>query len=474
MKKKILIAVSAMAMLCTACGSQQAAVPEMPQSPTELHVCEAVCLECGLCGNEACTEQICTEKCTGVHWEEPLSFSDGDYITDTAVSVDTGTLVFDIDTNVYVPAHLEEMAEMVAAAMEKVSGLDFDGQGNYARGDFQDEKVHVNVSRDSLYAGNPDHADWYQGLQTSEVGSAYAFAWSHAAVSPGDLFLGNSYAVIHELSHVLMFRQSEWSHCQLLNEGFAEYTTYLALRELEHNAPEAAPYLDASEHITYNMEIYDYEKLYEQPLEYWFENTFEYSGNSNYTVGFRFMAYLQDVYGDYSKWIPAFEDTYCFAKRGKSDDVSPVQQQIEILKNTYGETVLDDFYPWLRKHLDQFEANGYSEPVDRTGADRVNWYPFYSSVETSAVMGAMEYEDLYIHLEPLRRYISEYKQDDASELQLVMSAPVKVRLYQEDGTYTTVMGDQPIPLEGISYIKLVGKDKLDWLKVVGAFCVSRQ
>ena len=484
MKKRYFVGIlAAMLLLCTACGHDgqmqettigTETVPVQETQTLPAHECSSKCETCYGCTDGACLEEPCAVKCTGVHKEEPYEFPTGDYFTEAPVSVDTGTLVFDIGTNVYVPAHLEDTAKTIVAAMEKVSGLDFDGLGNYARSAFSDGKVHVNVTRDSLYAGNPAHADWYQGLQTSEVGNAYASAGEHAVVSPGDLFLGNSYAVIHELSHMLMWRQSEWSYSQLLNEGFAEYTTYLVLQELEQNAPNTAFYLDDSEHITYNMEIYDYEKLYEQPLEYWFENTFEYSGNSNYVIGFRFMAYLLDVYGDYSKWIPAFEEAYSYQTRMSYSDVSDTEKQIQILKDVYGENVLDNFYPWLRKHPDQFDANRYFEPVDRTGADCVNWYPYYSSIETLARMDAMEYEDLYIHLGTLRQYISEYKQDDISELQLVTSAPVKVRLYQEDGTYTTVMSEQPIPLEGISYIKLVGQGKLGWLEAAGGFRVNQQ
>jgi hypothetical protein len=44
---------------------------------------------------------------------------------------------------------------------------------------------------------------------------------------------------------------------------------------------------------------------------------------------------------------------------------------------------------------------------------------------------------------------------------------VTVNLYRADGSYTTVYGKSEIPLEGISYIKLVGSGRLSLLQVRG-------
>lgn len=444
-----------------------------PVTQPEEHECASACDFCGGCTDVQCQQTVCSEKCPGEHGEEVYQFSNADYITEEAVSIDTGTLVFDIGENVYVPDNLTGMAESLASAIEKVSGLDFDGVVPYARETFPDGKVHIKVSRDSLYAGNPEYS-WCTGLQTSEYGSAHAGAWEHVELSPGDLFLGNSYAIVHELGHMLMYRQSEWRHSQLLNEGFAEYTTYLALKELEKTDPETAVYLEPATYAIANMEIYDYEKLYEQPLEYWFENTFEYSANQNYTVGFRFMSYLQDVYGDYSKWIVTFEQMYSFRQKDIIEDQSSVQRQIEVLKAAYGSDVLEGFYPWLKEHTDLFEASLHWDGfVDRTVAEKMNLYPVFNALESRAKLERFAYNDLYINLEPLRKYIGEYKQCDTAELMLVTSEPVEVRLYQPDGTFTTVMSDSQngIPMEGISYIKLVGNHQLYRIEIIGDFRV---
>ena len=488
MRKKIFVGLLALViMLCAACGQkpEQETIPVMSAQPTEVmqpteatpaeHICASVCDICGTCADAQCAEAVCSEKCPGVHREEICQFAGGDYITDQAVSVDTGTVVFDIGENIFVPGHLEKAAQSLVAALEKVSGQNFDGTGDYARGSFSDGKVHVNTSRDMLYAGNPEHS-WYMGLQTSEVGSVQASASRHVEVCPGDLFLGNEYAIAHELSHMLMFRQSEWSHCKLLNEGFAEYTTYLALKELEETEPEIAVYMGSASQAVFNIFIDDYAKLYEQPLEYWFENTFEHAGNGNYAIGFRFMSYLHDVYGDYGKWIDAFEETYSCRQNGGYNKESSVAKQIEVLKATYGADVLDGFYPWLKTNLDRFDsAKASNDLTDRTALEKINLYPEFNAFESRAILSKMECTDLYINLEPMRQYIGEYKQCDVNNLELITSGPAEVRLYRADGTFTTAKSayNKGISLDGISYIKLMGTNKLGFVEIIGDFRVTQ-
>lgn len=468
MVKRLIPLFLAVLLLC-ACG-QEAPVESAtadPQATTsasqleQLHSCENKCIICGLCGNADCTDAVCGEKCPGHNKEEPQSFRGGDFITDENISVDTGTLVYDIGKNVYVPGHLNEISEIMAAAAETVSGLDFDGAG-YAKASFPDGKVHIRISRDSLYVGQ----DWYMGLDTSEVGSASASAWQHVELSPGDLFLGNSYAAIHELSHMLMYRQSEWSHSTLLNEGFAEYNTYMTLRELEQTKPEAAFYFDRSSTPVANMHLepQEYEQLFSQPLEHWFENTLE-CGNGNYNVGFRFMAYLYAVYGDYSKWITDFENTYCFAEQHGYSNESSASQQIEVLKACYGEDVLDNFYPWLEENLHLFD-----EPdcvSDLSAQTQIALYPCFDALDSVVKMEQVKYKDLYIDLQPAKEYLSEYKGMDISGLYLENGDGCAVICYQADGSAAAPTSEKKISLEDVSYIKLLGEGNISSLAISG-------
>ena len=435
------------------------------------HKCNTQCLECGLCLNEDCAESECQEKC-GTHWEEPYFLSNGDYVTTEPVTIDTGIMMFKIGENVFVPGHLAQMTEHLVASLEEITGLQYNGS-NYARQYYSEGKINVNVSRDSLYVG----ADWYMGLDTSELGRALAcLPPTDVDLAPGDLFLAPNYAIVHEFAHTLMYRQNEWAHSQLLDEGFAEYTTYLLLREWADSAPDEAFYLDLPVQILMNQTIYDYEALYAQPLEYWLENTFEHSGNANYSIGFRFMAYLHQVYGDYTRWITAFSDVETDIDRLYFN--SAPEQQTAVLKAVYGEDVLVNFYPWLQANLEQFDEN---QPAladrDLTAVESVNLYPTYDAICRKAWIKNFRYKDLYINIDTVRRYVEEYKGGDGTGLVLITSEPVQVRLYNADGTYRAVMtGQQPdgISLENISYIKLVGEGRLSVLEVAGKFSIDTQ
>lgn len=420
----------------------------------------------GLISDQACSEIFSAAASDDENGkdnqEEPYAFPAGDFITTSDISIDAGTLMFDIGENVYVPGHLKAASETLTAAIEKVTGLDFDGAG-YGRENYPDGKVHVYTSRRLLYAGE----DWYDGLDSSELGSAWASGSGHAYVSPGDLYFGNTYAIAHEISHMLMFREEMWQNSQLLDEGFAEYTSYRALLELEKTDPETAYYHDRPELCIWNMHISDYEKLYEHPLEYWFENTFEYSGNANYSIGFRFMWYLNEVYGDYGKWITEMEKQFPYSVYGGNLLKSTVDMQLEVLKLAYGEDVLDNFYPWLKQNEALFDSDWDTAYWDISGVDGINLYPEFNSGESVVRLERIEYEDLYINIETTRKYLSEYKGIDASALTIFNPDKLTINLYQADGSYTTVTGEMKISLDGISYIKLVGKGKLNTLQIVG-------
>ena len=429
-------------------------------SSCALHACKSVCQTCQKCLNADCEENECLEKCEG-HREDPYGFRTGDYITDEAISIDTGTAVLDIGAGVYVRSDIAELTRSAIEAIETVTGLDFDGFG-YARGVYPDEKIHVKTDKDATYVGD----DNYSGSALSEVGAAYATIAEHVYMSPGDLFICGEYTILHELSHVLMYRQQGWDHSQLLSEGFAEYTTYLALSELEKNDATNILNFCVANRCVWNMTIWDIEKMYEHPIEYWFDNTFEYAANKNYTIGFRFMAYLNEVYGDHSQWMLKFNELYPYDETGLSD-FSDTDKQIAVLKATYGDDVLDGFYPWLKKNTELFKESIAKDHKDLSSLESMILYPEFNALDSRAVLERFSYNDLYIDLEALRYYISEYKGLDSSSLTLTISTPVAVNLYAADGSYTSILVKEPISLEGISYIKLLGSGEITSLSIGG-------
>ena len=483
MKKIVLICtVLCLLLSCAACG---VTAPEPTAAPTaapteiqtEPHECQNVCKVCHLCNNGACTEAVCGEKCL---------FAYGDFITTEPVKINAGAVVFDIGENIYLPAHLEEMAATVVEAIEKNTGLKF----NNTESPVGFGKVSVIANRENLYA----EQDGYAGLKTSEENKCYAYT-NKAVVSPSDLFLGHSPTVIHELTHVLMYRQSDWSHGAMLDEGLSTYTAYLVSTELEKTAPELACYLEPAARELVYLHIYDYDALFAQPIEYWLENTFTYAFNKNYAVGFRFMAYLHQVYGDYAQWIPKLEEKHPFYK---TNEKKTSEWCIEAIKSVYGRDVFDNFYPWLQENLDQFdEGQAYSSFRDLTGVEEISWYPNFQNLESTAILGRVRYQDLLIRLEPMRKYVKDYKGFSGEDFLLVTSEPVEVILHYADGTTKTVMTnsealqspvevygsyeglqafqtqtvDSGLSLDGVSAIELVGEGQLDWLEIVGDFRV---
>lgn len=433
------------------------------------HFCIYPCPTCGLCIEGGCEDPLCPEKCQG-HQEEPYEFPSGDYITTEPVVIDTGTFVYHIPENVYVRGDLQELTNIIVPVMEQVSGLTFAGNG-YGREIYPDGKIHLTVTREGL--GTDEY-----GAPHSEIGPYVpdAHPTEHVQnLSPGELFVCDNAAIVHETAHMLMFRQSAWVHCQLLDESISTYTEYLVAKELETLNTSEMFYFDYPDSVllTYSIDAEEYEVLFDKPLEYWFENWFEDGWNGNYSIGFRFSAYLHETYGSYTKWVTEFENTYCYRTRGgRQGGNSTIEQQIEVLKATYGEDVLDGFYPWLKENLERFEPT--EESRDLTKVEGINLYPIFNGIQSLAVIRQIEYDDLYINLEVLRTYIEDYKKLEASPLVFKASAdkygePILVNLYRADGSYTTVVTDTEISLEGISYIKLVGAGTLYHMRFDGPF-----
>ncbi len=395
--------------------------------------------------------------------EEPIVYPAEDYITTEDIVLDLEKAVYHIGKNVYVPGNVADITNATMNVIEQIAGLSFEENPEFIEffSDFTDGKTHIFINRELFYSGQ----EWYTGLDSSEFGEAYAvggMVWA----APGNLLLGNNGTIIHELCHALMCRQSPWYHGVTLNEGFAEYTTYLVLLEMEEKYPELVIYFNESTSNINNMYM-EYEELYKQPMEYWLDNSYEYAGNGSYAVGFRFMAYLNAVYGDYNSWILKYEEEYPFMDKDQIDDKSPVEQRIAILKQTYGEDVLDNFYPWLMAHESDF-AEQEGKFIDISNLHELNVYPEYNAIYSKLILDSIKYKDLYINLEYARKYIEEYKGGDASKLVLLTSDVMEVALYHADGSYTQVTtGREPISLEGIIGIKLVGEGTVNRLEISG-------
>ena len=443
--------------LCSLCidyHCQEAACAEKCQGH---HDCANPCIICSRCTNAECAEIACNTKCQG-HTEQMYVFPSGDYLTESETHIDTGILVFDLGEHIYVRGNLEELAEKTTTSIEAVTGLDFDTAG-VAHQVFPDGKIHVNISWKQVRPGT--------AAPFSDLGDAWTELDKHVYLSPGDLYVGNGCVIVHELCHMLQFCQSGWFHSPLLNEGFAEYTSYLVLRDMEENDPAMMLDVGSANQILISLNISDYDTVYRQPLESWLQRKY---GDENYTIGFRFMAYLHDVYGDYTRWIAAYESAYPYLEKTGYSDVAPQDQEIAVLKAVYGEDVLDGFYPWLKEHEASF-APVLPSPTDLQRVSCANWYPIFGMQDSMAEITGLSYQDLYLNLSAMRKYLAEYKGLNGDDLSLLVSEAVQVYLYRADGSYTAVCTTDPIDLDGIVYIKLVGAGQLDYIRIDGSFCM---
>ncbi|MBQ1212192.1 MAG: hypothetical protein IIX69_02110, partial [Clostridia bacterium] len=364
----------------------------------------------------------------------------GKVTTEQAV-IETNHLKLNIPKNVYLPENLISNIDLITSIMEEVSGMKFPSN-----------KLNVQVIK-------PENG--------SELGSAYAFAGG-MVLSSGDLV--DTFALIHEASHCLQYAQSRWHYCTWAMEGISTYTTYKTQKYVAENHPELISVVSTVNQSVTNYLIGSYEALYEQPLEYWMDNAFTHSGNQNYSIGFRFMWYLDEVYGDYTKWIYEYEKINPFYLANSFTDQLGKEEQIKAFKLAYGDDVLDNFYAWLKNNETLFNDN-YT--VDLRDAESFRFYPVsaYGGIYYSldAFNGTFLYNNLCIDIDAGRHYISDYKGYSTDGMEMTIDNGVTVELYDGNGTLvrTVTATYDKIPLDGVSMIKLVGEGKFHRINITG-------
>ena len=378
-----------------------------------------------------------------------IDFPSG-YITTETTVLETDCLRIEIPANVYIPDDLIENLNLITSVMEDVSGMTFEGRAPYAT-----ELLKVLVIK---------------MLDTeSEFGPAFA-SIDFVEISSGDLV--ELFALIHECSHALQYRQSGWFYNTWAMESISTYTTYKTQKYIEENYPELVPWTDTVNSSYGNYGIFNFDKLYEYPIEYWMENLFEYGTNNNYSIGFAFAWYLDEVYGDYSKWITVYEEYNPYYLSTLNTNMLPLEEQIKAFELAYGEDVFDGFYPWLKENEDLFEHRN----IDLTGADQIRLYPsfYYGWVDYSFkginYNAGVLYKDLYIDLSAGMHYMVAYKgKDISSGLELYLSAGNIVELYDAQGKLlrTETSQGNAISLENVSFIKLVGEGLFYKLSITG-------
>lgn len=407
-----------------------------------------------------CGEILIAQETVPAFEKASLKFALGS-ITTEPTAIKTKHLELKIDAGVYVPYDLVEVLDVVTDAMEAVSVMKFEGNSEY----HQKFGIWSRETISELLTVEVKKSD-----TDSEYNGAYADA-STAVISSGDLIKLS--ALIHECSHTLQLRQSKWYYCTWAMEAISNYTTYKTQLYIIENYPDLAEYVDSPVQTIRDMYIDDYSKIYEHSMEYWVDNTFEYAGNGNYTIGFRLAWFLDETYGDYTKWIFALEESYPFTKNATDTDQLPKEKILEAFYLAYGESVFDDFYAWLKSNEER--TNNEYFTVDLRKADKIAIYPkvYWSGTEYTPSLikfygeHGILYRDLYIGLEPGNHYLTEYKGRVCEKLTLSVNDGVTVMLFDENGEYMRTASGDSIDITGVSVIKLVGEGKLTKFEITG-------
>ena len=398
-----------------------------------------------------------TNKCNNCDYEivTPPQFKSG-YITTEYTEIETEHFVCKLDAHTYVIGDLEYYLETLYDALQTASGLTYNTT-KYG-------KITIEVR-----TKEPNENGY-----VSETHVAYAYS-NTVVISTGDLFVSGGYTIAHELSHVLQNHNSGWYFCKTLQEGFAEYNTYKTIKYLEENQPQIAYNLKASERTITNMYISTdgYEHLYSQPLSYWYENGFpsKYASNVDYAVGFRLMRYLDEVYGEYSSWFTKYQEKNPY-KQNTSNRLE-ISEVIKVLPNAYGEDVEKNFYSWLKENRSFFDISSSNTITDRTNLAYTNIYPSYWAWLDKSVFTGFKYKDIYLNIDELRNYITEYKGDELQNFRFDCTTlePVTIKFYDSNGNLISIQSStsksNTYSLDGVGFIRFVGDGTITQFNILG-------
>lgn len=358
------------------------------------------------------------------------------------IHVDHGRPVYVVDGYI-------QKAEKLYAAVEQVTGLSFVGRTT---------KLERSESKITLFMGilsggeNPE-SDYSTNGFDAQGHAIYA--------SQASAFLGKNADLIANLAGIL---QTDYAYNRfngVYTGGFCNYTAYKVQKYLEEHDPELAMASQDSADVLMNYHIHGgLQELMEKPMDHWIEHPDSLwdviIGNGPSSVGFYFMMYLDEVYGDYCGWIPAYGQNYpCYY----GNETRDIPNQIQNMKDVYGEDVFEGFYPWLEEKLN----SSFVVWTDYSWRKQYVFYPLFAVYGYEPVMFSGTYEDMCISLAEYRNYMAEFKGYALDTLTLVNDAEAQVALYGPEGEFLmvtkgtpTAQGEYRICLEDVSYIKYIG------------------
>ena len=452
-------------------GSSNASNSNIESSSEHVHVEEIIPAVYATAFSTGMTEGIRCSEC-GEILKKPeetptvdpveISFPAGS-VTQEPTVISTEHFRFEIPENVYILDDFAEKVDLLCAVMEEVSGLKFDANPHYSENLIQAEVLKLTDTE-------------------SEMGPAYA-SYGSITVSSGDLV--DFYALIHEGSHALHYSQSPWFYCTWAMEGISTYTTYKTQKYIQENYPELTSLVQTVNVSILNMGVSNFDELFGYPMEYWIDHNFEYSGNGNYPIGFLLSWYLDETFGDYTKWILEYEKSnpYYESTAKLQTGELPKEEQIAAFKSVYGEDVFDSFYAWLKQNQSILSY----QTIDLSEAEYIQLYPQFTSsnicyyLHLGDHLSPLAYKDLYIDFSAGKQYMTEYKGRNTDGMMLTFrcTEEIPVEFYDADGNLVKVKTTWDLcdesetsfticePIDGISFVKLVGEGSIYDISVIG-------
>jgi hypothetical protein len=269
---------------------------------------------------------------------------------------------------------------------------------------------------------------------------------------------------------VLEYNTSRWFWSYFSQGGLRAYITYKTRAYVEENCPQRLILTGSPNESFLDHSVYDYNALYRYPVEHWLENTFTEAANIDSSIGFRFMWYLEEVYGDYTRWLTEYEKSKPSPRYFSTLSVS---KEIQAYKKAYGDDVFDGFYPWLKERESFFDDVNSRQSMDLTNVEIIRPFPkcifqdtLWNVNCTAGGIVDLRYNNMWVDIETGRQYLNVYKGLGTDGMILSLDCSTAVELYDSEGRLVRTEGPAEeghalyIEMDGISFLKLVGDGTL--------------
>ncbi|MBQ7360195.1 MAG: hypothetical protein IJW63_08880 [Lachnospiraceae bacterium] len=234
-----------------------------------------------------------------------------------------------------------ELIHTIKDLVEKETGLKLNAQAEFAEVGVRGE-IDVLYGQGSFPGVDHNKEKFHVHIVPFETASPYASKGA-ITLNPMDLEIaaGEGYAFVHEMTHCAQMANGRLISTTM-NEGFA---TYITGQITERD--EIIPFNFNAE---YNYSHYDREITAETAENIFIEETD--NSDDKYCLGYRFVSFLFDQYGDDIYRNILFDASSTF---GLSGDITE-EAMIPVIKRNTSEEVFEEFADWLKKNRKRFDG----------------------------------------------------------------------------------------------------------------------